>query len=387
MPKIRDKATITWIVNGEEVDEDVILYDEDEENVDFEKEEEHESSEKDFDTFEHDLMCQIDMVILNDVLEKVAILKAIAQKDLKPCEFKFPKYKSIEERYGDKIDYGGEFYSEAKKRLLDLTTLYSVIFKTIEDIWKLNSIASLVEGTSILKKLYREENELFHDDVYTIQVENDMKNKLLTQGGILDKQYKDKLELLRRLELEFERSIGYGNLEYKYMERWEYSRKHQGKIMLEDKEAHFEEIVNNSQMQMELQKRIHTDIVRYFEESQEDMQSQIQYWMDRYEEEVEVRDAELLRMRMERDQQMEYYLAQKAMYEEHAEFVIYWGAIREERRIAAEIFERETKAAIRIQAWWRGLMVRKKLGRFGKKKRGKKGKGGKDAKKDKKKKK
>lgn len=47
--------------------------------------------------------------------------------------------------------------------------------------------------------------------------------------------------------------------------------------------------------------------------------------------------------------------------------------MKEQKRLEQEELERKIRAAIRIQAWWRGVMVRKCLGPF-RKKKGKKGK-------------
>lgn len=95
--------------------------------------------------------------------------------------------------------------------------------------------------------------------------------------------------------------------------------------------------------------------------------------MYRYETEMETREAELLKLRMDRDAQMEKYMQLKATYESQKEFIDHWNKVREERRIAAEIHAKQTAAAKKIQDWWRRTMKRLKLGPYGKKKKGKKG--------------
>lgn len=53
--------------------------------------------------------------------------------------------------------------------------------------------------------------------------------------------------------------------------------------------------------------------------------------------------------------------------------------VKEERRKQQEELDRREKAATKIQAWWRGTMVRRCLGPY-RKKKGKKGKGDKKGK-------
>ena len=50
---------------------------------------------------------------------------------------------------------------------------------------------------------------------------------------------------------------------------------------------------------------------------------------------------------------------------------------KEKARRKAEQEAEELKAAVRLQSWFRGIMVRRGIGPYGKKKKGKKGKKGK----------
>lgn len=102
--------------------------------------------------------------------------------------------------------------------------------------------------------------------------------------------------------------------------------------------------------------------------------------MTHYDEEIERRDADIMKMKMTLETLTEHHRALAETYEAHKKFVIERRAVNEERRRLAEILKMQTKAAIRIQAWWRGTMVRNKLGpyRVKKSKKGAKGaKGGK----------
>lgn len=71
-------------------------------------------------------------------------------------------------------------------------------------------------------------------------------------------------------------------------------------------------------------------------------------------------------------------------FEEHRKAIENYLEFKETAKREAEYLQMLENMATRIQAWWRGLMVRLKLGPFNPKK-GKKGKKGKDKKSGKKK--
>lgn len=71
-------------------------------------------------------------------------------------------------------------------------------------------------------------------------------------------------------------------------------------------------------------------------------------------------------------------------YAAHEIEIAEWLEVRDMLQAAERLREKQEKAALKIQAWWRGVMVRKKLGKY-RKKRGKgKGKHDKKGKKSKK---
>lgn len=63
-------------------------------------------------------------------------------------------------------------------------------------------------------------------------------------------------------------------------------------------------------------------------------------------------------------------------YEQRQEFIEEYKKHKEELRKAALLLQRQTRAATKIQAWWRGTMFRRHLGPYKRKKKKGKGKKG-----------
>ncbi|KAK5647132.1 hypothetical protein RI129_005596 [Pyrocoelia pectoralis] len=86
--------------------------------------------------------------------------------------------------------------------------------------------------------------------------------------------------------------------------------------------------------------------------------------MDRYDTEIEARDTEIQLLKEKREEQVIRIEELLEIYEQRLAEVNAYMAVKEKRRLAEEYKMKRLRACIRIQAWWRGEMVRKCLGPF-----------------------
>ncbi|RXN25217.1 IQ domain-containing G [Labeo rohita] len=116
-----------------------------------------------------------------------------------------------------------------------------------------------------------------------------------------------------------------------------------------------------------------------------DLQKKLQYWKQRYEKDMNTKKQEITELQTKRNVIQER-IQELSMKCKHMEEVIIEDRMTKERlRAQLEKEQREGDAATRIQAWWRGILVRRGL-RSPKKADKSKSKAGKKAKKGKKKK-
>jgi len=99
-------------------------------------------------------------------------------------------------------------------------------------------------------------------------------------------------------------------------------------------------------------------------------------WVDKYDNEVDMKQKELDLLKAAKAADYERLLELTRLYHEYEQVVVDDRVEKEKIRRKLEKDQEEEEAAIQIQAWWRGTMVRRCLGQYKAKKK-KKGKGGK----------
>ncbi|XP_076754148.1 uncharacterized protein LOC143425320 isoform X3 [Xylocopa sonorina] len=116
-----------------------------------------------------------------------------------------------------------------------------------------------------------------------------------------------------------------------------------------------EEKVANEQSKM----RIHNEL------SEEQMlEKKTKEWEKRYDNEKQMYEKEIQYLRTEIKTRQKEFDELKEEYRCNQEFIDTYLAEKEAVRSEMEQRERMQKSAIKIQAWWRGVMVRRKLGPY-----------------------
>lgn len=164
-------------------------------------------------------------------------------------------------------------------------------------------------------------------------------------------------------------------LKTRYLKSWENARIEQRFMLCDQNEKEQINIINQYRSEIEKEIRINDEIVTYINENQKDIEEGIEHWMKRYDTELEERQTEIQAFKDRREEQQLRYKDTTKLYHEHAQAIEEWLDYKEKKRIEDERKARRLDASIRLQAWWRGLMVRLQLGPFNpKRKKGKKGK-------------
>lgn len=209
------------------------------------------------------------------------------------------------------------------------------------------------------------------------QKTEDNKNKIVAANETIA-QYKDNIET----------TLFDNALQTRYVESWENARIEQAFLICDQNENELTDIISNYKNEIEKEIRINSEIETYIAENQKDMEEKIDYWMRKYETEMETKTIETQVLKDQREDQAKRYETMSVTYEKHKKEIEDWLDYKEKKRIKDEIFAEQTEAAIKIQAWWRGCMVRHQLGPYNPnpKRKRKKDQKGKDKKKGKKKK-
>ncbi|XP_017035031.1 dynein regulatory complex protein 9 [Drosophila kikkawai] len=165
------------------------------------------------------------------------------------------------------------------------------------------------------------------------------------------------------------------DLEYSLVQRWEEGRLAQGTIWGENAERAYLRDILDIKQKLAREERVSTELRSFRQQEIVDLHRRIVEWQERYVSEMRRvdREAESWELRiLEQKKQLERH---REIYEERMIFVQEYRAQKAEEQRLHDLQVHRIECAVRLQAWWRGTMVRRGLGPFKKKpKRGKRGK-------------
>ncbi|KAM3931808.1 dynein regulatory complex protein 9 [Leptodactylus fuscus] len=140
--------------------------------------------------------------------------------------------------------------------------------------------------------------------------------------------------------------------------------------------------IAESDLQMDLQKikekmdeeiRVHVEIENFLRQHQQELEEKLEYWMEKYDKDTEEKQAELNALKTSRTNDLALLNDLAKQYEEYETVITEDRLEKEQSQKKKKQEKMELTSAIKIQAWWRGTMVRKNLGPYAKSK-SKKGK-------------
>ncbi|NXK37269.1 DRC9 protein, partial [Piprites chloris] len=110
--------------------------------------------------------------------------------------------------------------------------------------------------------------------------------------------------------------------------------------------------------------QLHTETENFLRQQYQKVEEKLEYWMEKYENDTDAKEAELddLRaLKAENLETMQKFARECLMFEET---IITDRKEKETRRKKKEQEALELKSALKLQAWWRGMMVRRFLGPY-----------------------
>ncbi|TRY83416.1 hypothetical protein DNTS_020284 [Danionella cerebrum] len=131
------------------------------------------------------------------------------------------------------------------------------------------------------------------------------------------------------------------------------------------------------QRRIEEELDVHVEMESFLQHQNASLKETLKSWMRRFEKDLEEKDQEITALQNKRNSSQMRMQELSRKCREMEEVVIEDRMEKERLRAQLEKDEKERKAATKLQAWWRGMIVRKGLGspkKPPKKKDGKKGK-------------
>lgn len=240
---------------------------------------------------------------------------------------------------------------------------------------------ALIEGFPQLREIIDMVHKEGREEHHVIDEYN--KNKKLSQ--YLEKKLrKDSEDCRKRLKDCDEKLIDLQNqlkdcelenaMRCRLVLKWEATRHEQAQTLYDRERDMLLQEIQSVQRKSNEEERIMSEMEVFCKHQMDKLEGMTQHWIERYNKELVELDENLRLARIQieslqmcirdmqdsfngRQEEIDEYLEQKRLEDE-----------------ARQLEQKKWDSAVRIQAWWRGTMVRNCLGPYRKKKKGKKGK-------------
>ncbi|XP_076233344.1 uncharacterized protein LOC143178502 [Calliopsis andreniformis] len=154
------------------------------------------------------------------------------------------------------------------------------------------------------------------------------------------------------------------DVELKYLITSEKAKCEQKALRCDMETQKLEKVLDDYRIQERNTKRVHEARTKFLIQETERLERQAREWEERYDREKETYEKEIRQLRIEIATRRKELEELKEEYRRNQEFIDTYLAEKEALRREKEAKERAQRSAIRIQAWWRGVMVRRKLGPY-----------------------
>ncbi|KAM4693292.1 dynein regulatory complex protein 9 [Discoglossus pictus] len=192
-------------------------------------------------------------------------------------------------------------------------------------------------------------------------------------------------ELIAHLKDQLQGMKAKTNMEGKYVKKDSELQILQTQMKCSIGESELQDEIQKVRVRIDEETRVHMEIESFLRQHQQDLEEKLEFWMDKYDKDTEEKQAELNALKNSRANDLTLLQELAKQYKEYEKVIIEDRLEKAREKQEKEQEKQQLKSTIKLQAWWRGIMVRRGLGPFQNMK-GKKGKGKEKGKKGKEKK-
>jgi len=268
-----------------------------------------------------------------------------------------------------------KFNQDAGEKVqLDQKFLSGVLQSTLNEINTSKTFNSLVDAVN------QEKTKKTELQAIVAREEASRKRVKQLQRAIIDNRKEEETELQNRNELiahlkdQLQETKAKTNMESKYIKKDAEVRVTCSQKKCQKSEEELKHEITELNKQMENEFRCNTEIENFLRTHHTLLEEKVEHWMDKYDNDVEKKQSELDTLKSTKASDLARLQELTEKYHDYSKVVQEDKQEKERLRREAERELEEQKACTKIQAWWRGIMVRKQLGPYKVKKKGKKGK-------------
>ncbi|EFN76088.1 IQ domain-containing protein G [Harpegnathos saltator] len=180
---------------------------------------------------------------------------------------------------------------------------------------------------------------------------NEQAEEHSTKKLILTRDEKERLKLIKDAEM-------------RYVRAWEEARREQNVLRYELEMDKLAKTLNDCNARERNENRVNSELIRYLTQRIALIGNRIEEWQRRYDREEKMYEKEIRKVRNEMEDTRADLEGLTTEYRSNQEFIDTYLAEQEALTRQKEHEDHVRRSAIRMQAWWRGVMVRRKLGPY-----------------------
>ncbi|CAH2253043.1 jg13555 [Pararge aegeria aegeria] len=245
-------------------------------------------------------------------------------------------------------------------RIWPMVALTNTYIRLVRD----KTFEALEESVSKIENLDKYRGELFEADSKNRLMRRDLNKQLRQQRNHIKSVIYDTNTKIDELRSKVEDASFNTEIRSRYVDNWQLTRTEQHIRKIHDTEATPTNTIEYYKQRAYCEQRVHTEVELLFNIIINETLDKIEHWMNKYDKDMEELDLKIQIKKNDYQNMLDKRINLEETIEKHDIAMKEWVYFKEEREKARLFVKKMTNSAITIQAWWRGLLVRKQLGPY-----------------------
>ncbi|KAJ3330075.1 hypothetical protein HDU76_006469 [Blyttiomyces sp. JEL0837] len=237
------------------------------------------------------------------------------------------------------------------------TALQSLIMKTIREL-KEDKFESLINTVEEEKKKRNTLQNTINRENEASELQRELQKELANERKLLEEETNDRNQVIQQLKDTIQEINGLTNSEQKYIKKETKAHESSVRQRCQTNEIQMLEDKSIKDKGLDLENRVHNVIVDFLTRQRKTLDTQIQDWMTKYEEDTEAKANELEALKQKRSQDLDKFEELVSAYEELEKIVEEDRQNKQREAEERRVLQERSNACIKIQRWWRKIFAR-----------------------------
>jgi len=257
----------------------------------------------------------------------------------------------------------------------DRKFLFDILNETLKEIKTNQTFSTLINAVQDEKKKKSELQEIIAKEEQSRKKVKQLQKQLLDVKKEKEIEVQKRKEMIAHLKDQLQETKAKTSMETKYIKKDAEVRVSCAQKQCQKTETELKEEIESLKQKIDEEARVNSEIESFLKQHYKMLEEKLKYWIDKYDTDVEAKQHELDTLKSNKADDLKRLQELTYLYNKYDEVVKEDKREKEIERKKAEQELEELRSCIKIQSWWRGIMVRRQLGPYSKKKKkGKKGK-------------